>query len=544
MTVRFVVDDELAYELREITLSEALDVAEARWRSQVGWIFEGRTITFEQMRHGADLVAKALHAAGIRKGDVVAIWAPNQPEFAFVLFACAKVGAVLCALNTRAKSFEAQHQLSHSGARLLLTLDHFLKNDFVKTLEQVCGVPLGPRGVVDSTRLPALRSIVALPGAAPNDRLQGWEDFVSVGRDVSAVDLERVAAEQRWSDPVLLQYTSGTTARPKGALCNHRYVLHFGVAFLAHVGLRPDDILLNTQPVYHVGGACGAIPVPLSTGCKVVSPLYYEPAKVLALIARHRCTVRSGTAAMYSMEMDHPNFTRFDLSSLRAVWCNGSRALMERIRVSMGARQVVQVYAATEGGGACGRADDPLDIQLETCGRPVAGVEIRIVDPEGKVLVDGSSGEIQLRGWWQMNGYYRQPDETAKVISPEGWLRTGDLGCLTRSGELVYRGRIKDMIRVGGENVSAEEVEAMLMTHPAVVQVAVIGAPDARLSEVVFAIVQAKAGVLLDATELVNFCAQRMANFRVPKRIEFVGEWPLTSSGKIMKTALRERFLA
>lgn len=537
--------DDYAFEIRETCLGEALDQAAERWEGRIGWVFGEEHVSFRQMQKRSDDVAASLLALGIKPGDVVAVWMPNLAEFAYCEFACAKIGAVIAAINTRSKSFELEHVLQHSDARVLVMVDAFLKHDFAGTLAELAPVAeRGPDGAVRASRLPHLQRVVSISPKPARGSLN-WEEFLALGRNVPAEVLQRRQSERHWGEPVVLQYTSGTTALPKGALCNHRYVLNFGIAFLKPTGLNGEDVFLNTQPFYHVGGSCGALPVPLAEGTKVVSAEYYETETILRLIERERCTIRSGYGAMYVMEMSHPRFRDFDISSLRGGWCVGTPALMQRVMDEMDIPGLVQIYGATEGGGTSGHPAEPREDRAYTCGRPVHGTEFAIQDPEtGAFLSAGQTGEILLRGWWTMNGYLKQPEATAKTVDADGWVHTGDLGSLDDKGRLIFASRLKDMLKIGGENVSAEEVESILLGHPKVVQAAVIGAPDDRLSEVVMAIVEAREGETVTSEEIVNFCAQRMANFRVPRYVRLIEEWPLTGSGKIQKHKLRETFLA
>ena len=267
-------------------IGDALDRAALAWPERVGWEFDDDYVSFAGMRESANAVARALLAASIGEGDIVAVWMPNRAEFAYVQFACAKIGAVIAAINTRSRRFELEHTLADSGARLLIMQDGFRSNDFVATLAELC--PQGQRsdhGRVSAPQLPDLGLIVALPGSTRDPLALSWQAFLDGGSAVQADALAAVQARQDWRRPALLQYTSGTTSRPKGALCNHRYCLYFGVAFLRNLEIGPNDVLLNTQPVYHVGGACGAVTVPLTIGCKVVMPESYDAGRVLQLIA-------------------------------------------------------------------------------------------------------------------------------------------------------------------------------------------------------------------------------------------------------------------
>ena len=419
----------------------------------------------------------------------------------------------------------------------------FLSIDFRHLVrEAASGLEPAADSRVLATALPRLRHIVELGDDVCAPALS-WDDFIAKGKDYAKGQLSEIRRAQQPSDPMLLQYTSGTTAFPKGALLNHTFVLNYGPIAYLRLGVRPGESVLNTQPFYHAGGTCGALPVPLTIGCRMVSPEYYEAERVLELIQRERCVARGGFAAMFLMEMKHPRFGEYDVSSLRAAWCAGPREVLEQIHESMGLEGLTQLYGSTEGGGTCGALSEPWEVRVGSHGRPCEGTEIAIADPtEGGLLPTGVTGEILTRGWWQMNGYLKQPEETAKVMRPGGWVASGDLGFIDDQGYLHYVGRLKDMVRPGGENVSAEEIEAYLMRHPDIHQVAVVGAPDDRLGEAVAAIVECRSDVELSEQDVISFCRGRIANYKVPKYVVFVREWPMTGSGKIQKNVLKETY--
>ncbi|WP_213766858.1 AMP-binding protein [Caballeronia sp. dw_19] len=543
--MKLKLEDHDDFPIMEMCVGDAVDDAARKWGDQIGWVFEHERTSYKQMKRQVDRVARALLASGIQHGDVVAAWMPNLPQFAFLELACAKIGAIIGAINTRSKVFEVEHFLNHSEAKLLVMVDRFLKHDFVATLDEAC--PVGTRnagGDIGEGGFAHLRKVVSV-SVEPDSRAQPWDAFIALGESVSPDTLKAVQQQQHIDDPILIQYTSGTTSLPKGALCNHRYVLNFGGVLMQRLGMEAGDAFLNTQPFYHVGGSCGAIPAPLTIGCKVVNAEYYEVERILSLIERERCVARSGYGAMYIMEMNHVRFREFDLSSLQAGWCVGTAELMTRVRDEMNIPGLLQIYGATEVGGTSAWVDDPWDARSRSCGSPIHGSELKIVDPNtGASLAAGEIGEICMRGWWKMNGYLKQPAETAKAIDADGWMHTGDLGHLDTNGYLYFSSRLKDMLKIGGENVSAQEVEAVLLGHPRIAQAAVIGAPDERLSEVVMAIIEPRHNEQVTQEEVIAYCAQRMANFRVPRYVHFTQTWPLTDSGKIQKHKLREQYLA
>ncbi len=525
-------------QVREECLGEAVDKAAARWGDAVGWLFEDRPVSFREMQESVDRVARAFLAAGVKRGEIVATWMPNRAEFVEIEFALAKIGAIVVAINTRFKSFELAHILKRSGAVMLIMEERFLKHDYAAVLRELS---ISPGGAAPD--FPQLRSLVSLARPA-SPGFVSWDDFVAGGAAVPRSALAERQRACRWSEAVILQYTSGTTAAPKGALLNHRYVLNVGQFVFGMMGVREGEAVLNTQPIYHIGGSCSAVPAPLSLGCRMVIPEFYEAGRVLELIERERCVARTGFPAMYIMEMDHPRFPQTDLSSLRTGWSGGTPEFLKKVSEAFGIPGLMLTFSSTEVGGTGSWYDDPWEQRTTSAGRPLPGTELMIADPEtGKEVPAGQHGEILMRGWWQMNGYLGDPVETAKAIDSQGWSHTGDLGYVDETGCLHFVGRIKDMLKVGGENVSAEEVEGVLVSHPAIRQAAIIGMPDPRLEEVPLAVVELQPGAKLTESEIIDYCAERMANFRVPRAVRFVTAWPLTGSGKIMKYALRETLL-
>lgn len=522
----------------ETTVGAALAGAARRWPDLCGWVFEDRRVSFGEMHRLADKVVAGLRSIGVRHGDTVALWTPNLIEWAAASFACYRIGAVVTSLNTRFKAFESQHVLGHSQARVLIVQPRLLGIDFEEILEQAApGITVAENGHVSAPALPYLERLVAVgPGRLP------------------ALPFEQLLATPAPADdrsyPVpdpdtacLIQYTSGTTSLPKGALLSNRHVLNYAVETFERLGVGVGDPVLNTQPVYHIGGS-SALTVPLLLGCTMVTMSHYDPLRALELIERESCVSRSGIPTMYLMELAHPRFNEFDLGSLRSGWTGGPPAVMDRIREGFGGIELVQLYGASEGGGTAGSVGDAWADRRVSAGRPLTGTEIRLVDPDtGAEAEVGAVGEVCIRGWNRMIGYYRDEERSNEVIDEDGWLHMGDLGRFDDNGNFYYIGRLKEMIRVGGENTSAEEVESLLMEHDAIAQAAVIGVPDERMGEVVLAIVERAPGATLTAAEVMAHCKTRAANFRVPRHVRFVTDWPYTGSGKIAKQALRDMFL-
>ncbi len=515
-----------------LRLDQALDAAATIRGDATGWIFEDDAVTFAAMRDGARRVAGALARSGIGRGDTVAIWLPNEVAWAHAIFACSLLGARLAAINTRSKADEAGHVLSNSGAKALIFRPAFLNIDYGALLEGVDPqFSAGALAALDE-RARATPHICRIergrPGApVPLASLSGSFD----------VPENRAAPED---EAILVQYTSGSTSLPKGALLSHVHVLNFGHHVAERMGVRPGEAFLNTQPLYHIGGSCSSLCVPITQGCIMVMPEYYEPGRVLELIARHRCVARTGMSTMYVREMQHPRFHTFDLSSLRAGWTIGPPALLDKIRAEFPIEGMIQLYGMSEGGATCGALDEPWAIRRVSAGRPYPGTFFSIVDPvTGRDLPAGQTGEIRFAGWARCLGYVGM--DAAAAFDEFGRFRSGDLGHLDAAGRVYFDGRLKEMIKPGGENVSALEVEAFLGQHPAVAQVAVFGVPDDDLGEAVVAVIEPVAGSGLTEQALRDFCQGRIANFRIPRYIRFTAAWPMTGSGKILKRVLQEQ---
>ena len=529
----------------ETTVGAALDAAVRKWGDADGWVFDRDRLSFTELQLRAHAAARALIGLGLKKGDVVATWMPNLPEWLVLQMACARVGVILAGLSTRFKTEEVRYVLEHGDAAVLICTPSFMGIDFREMLFRVAPALSAARlGQVTDPSLPRLRCLVEL-GEDIAPQAMAWRDFLALGRDVDEAQVEALQVRQAPDDAVLLKYTSGTTSFPKGVLINHREALYWGAGIFSRLGIGEGEPILNTQPFYHAGGSCGALTVPLTLGCRIVSPSHYSVENVLGLIERERCVARTGSAAMYLMEVSDPAFGKFDLSSLRAAWCVGPPAVFQRIREATGIEKLVQPFGSTETGGTCASVDDSWEQRTASCGRPLPGIEMKVVDPEtGRALDTDMAGEICFRGWWRMNGYYKLPQESAQVSLPGGWLKTGDLGSIDGDGCLHFVGRLKDTIRPGGENVSAAEVEAFLLKHPGVRQVAVIGVPDARLGEVVMAVIEPRDDANLTAEGIVAFCRGNISNLKVPRHVRFTNEWPMTGSGKIQKFELRKRYAA
>lgn len=492
-------------------------------------------------------VAKALLAIGIGRGDFVGLLASNDESWVITFYGAAMIGAVTVPVNTRFKADEIRYTLGQSGVKLLVQVDRFLKIDFSAYLREA-------EPAVDTQLpgqlLPKLVKAVVIGEDVPHAAI-GWSAFLAAGDSVSDEVLDSVAKEVMPTDLLLIQYTSGTTANPKGVMLTHDNMLRNASAASQRIGLCAEDIYFNCRPFFHVAGSTLSLLATLVQGACLVTLPTFEAGAALALMAREKCTFISGNDTLFQLLMAHPDFDRTKLS-LKGGWSASGAETMKRIVDEMGIGSICWAYGLSEASPNVVMSDfrDPLLLRVQGLALPLEGVKLRIVDDSsGRVCDPLEVGEIQVQGWGVMKGYLEMPEQNAKVFSADGWLRTGDLGSLRADGRLVLIGRLKDVFRVGGENVAPAEIESVILCHPSIALAQVIGVPDARLGEVPAAFVTVKAGAQLDESILREWLRSRVANFRLPRYFAIVSDFEaigMTASGKVQKVKLRahaiERF--
>ena len=518
------------------TFGAALADVAARQPGAEAVVIGDRRRSYAGLLDAARRVASGLYGLGIRRGDHVAICMENSAEWVALFYGCTLIGAVVVPVNTRFKEAELRYCLAQSDANALIVSDRFLKIDFIAMLRAIC---------------PEID--VALPGAS----LPALRQVIVRGRDIprAAVPfslLEEPAAdfpsEVMPSDVALIQYTSGTTAEPKGVMLSHDSMLRNAANAAARIGIRPEDRYFSPRPFYHVAGTTLAILVALAGGACLVTLPVFDADEALELMSRERCTLISGNDTIFLMVMNHPKRAAHPLA-LRGGWAAAGIEVMQQAHDRLGLKDLVYAYGLSEASPNVIMTghDEPLADRLAGITRTHGGLEIRICDVEsGAVLPAGTPGEIQVRGWSVMKGYYNKPAETAKALLPDGWLRTGDMGALDDQGRLRFIGRAKDIFRVGGENVAPADVEEVLHGHPKVKQAQVIGVPDPRLGEVAAAYVILNEGQSAEAPELIEWCRTRCANFKVPRYLRIIGTFDgigMTGSNKVQKHKLREQAL-
>ncbi len=470
----------------------------------------------------ARVVARGMLALGLKRGDHVGVLTGNDDFWVKVFYGAALIGCVTVPVNTRFKAAEIGFALKQGDCRALFLRGEFLKIDFAAAVAEVRG------------DLPLLRHVVQLE--------RDWP--LAAMADEAA--LEAAMALVTPDDPLLIQFTSGTTAYPKGVLLSHTNMLRNAWACAPRLGIDATDRYLNCRPFFHVAGSTLSLLVCLVTGACMVTPPTFEAGAALRLLERERCTATSGNDSIFQMLMAHPDFDRSRLH-LRKGWAAAGPQVMRSIMRDVGIETLCWAYGLSEASPNVVLSDwrEPAELRAAGRARTHEGVEVRVADAESNApLPAGTAGEIQVRGWSVTRGYYNNPDATAKAFSPDGWLKTGDLGTLDAEGYLSMVGRFKDVIRVGGENVAPAEVEEVLLHHPAVNMAQVVGVPDARLGEVCAAFVQLKAPATED--ELLAWLKPRVANFRMPRHLRIVPDFEaigMTASGKVQKVKLREHAL-
>ena len=492
----------------------------------------GRRVGYTELRELVDDAARALVALGVERGDRVAIWAPNSLKWIVAALGVTTAGGVLVPVNTRFRGAEAGYVIARSGARALFTARGFLDTDYPALLAEA-GVDL-----------PALRHTVVLSGD-PGAGTMAWEEFRTRARAVPVGELDaRVRAVDR-DDPSDIVFTSGTTGNPKGVVMSHGQTLRAYLDWCDFADLRAGDRYLIVNPFFHIFGYKAGCLASLMRGATIFPLAVFDPAVVLEIVERERITVLPGPPTLYQSLLEHPDTARRDITSLRVAVTGAAdipTELIRRVREELPFERILTGYGLTEAGTVTGsRPDDDFEHIATTVGVPWEGFEVRTVDQAGALTPPGEPGEVVVRGATVMRAYFDDPEATAAAIDTGGWLHTGDLGTFDADGYLRIVGRIKDMFIVGGFNAYPAEIENLLLRHPRVAQVAVIGVPDERLGEVGKAFVVPTPGPAPDAAEIIEWARAHMANYKVPRAVEFLDALPLNATGKVVKDELRAR---
>lgn len=500
------------------------------------------SLSFAEFDAATDRLGSGLLSQGITRGDHVAVWLNNSIEWALTLCACARIGAVLIPINTRYTADEAGFIMAQSDAKALVMTRSLWGKDFLELLAQVApGIRSAASSPLSLPELPALRSLVMVGDGGPAAAVR-FEELLARAPEPQLVQAEAAVTPQ---DCMLICYTSGTTGKPKGAMHNHiviKQATRVGLSCCLGAGGR----VLGHMPLYHVAGLFMGLVPALTLGACFVVMAQWDADAALDLMEHESVTMFGGIPTHYVDLVNHPSLPRRDLSSLKVAWIGGSpvmQATYDGFMKALGLQHLLSTYGMTENtiSTTFNRLNDPPSVCCENRAPVLANCEVRVVDPlTGRPLATGEAGEVWCRGETVMMGYYKNPEATRDTITADGWLKTGDLGSFDADGYLSITGRAKEMYKTGGTNVYPAEVEQHLARHPDVKMAAVIGVPDDRLGEVGFAFVQQQEGAALDAAHLRAYCKGVLADYKIPRHVEFVGELPRTTTGKVQKSELTE----
>nr|HET6903128.1 AMP-binding protein [Ktedonobacteraceae bacterium] len=546
-------------DLLDITIGDLLDRRAEEFPDQEALVYScypefGAALdirwSYRDYHARVNAVAKGLMALDLGKGDHIAVWAANLPQWPLLQLAAAKAGLVLVTINPVLRAAEVEYILKQGDIRALFCMARVRDYDCLAAIRSL--VTVGKQqGEVTSERLPLLRSVCLL-GSSPiaGYQQEDWspllfEELVTSGKQISEVALHERQTSVTPCDPAMIIYTSGTTGFPKGTLLTHHGLINNAQLLAKRWGTNQDTRMAVLVPFFHAMGCVAGTLATLCLGCSLHPLLAFDPLKALRIISSERCTFLSGTPTMITALMQHPDVGAYDLSSLQLIGTGGAPvpvALMEQVKKDIGA-DVFIGFGQTE--ATCGitatLSDDTFELKAATVGIPLPHTEVKIIDAEtGAVLPVGERGELCCRGYLVMAGYYKLPEKTAEAIDGEGWLHTGDLATMDERGYMKIVGRLKDMVIRGGENLFPREIEEFLIRHPKVADVQVVGVPDAFFGEELLAVVIPKQGEQLSERELRTYCKGQISHQKIPRYFQFVTSYPLTGSGKVQKFVLRE----
>jgi fatty-acyl-CoA synthase len=539
-------DEPLLYRTVDDVLKAAVD--EAPERAALVVPFQSIRFTFAELDREVEQVARGLIAAGLEPGERIGIWAPNCAEWIVTMFAAARAGLVLVNINPAYRSTELKFALRLVGCRALVFAPRFKTSDYAQMLRSLIPeLTAAAPGRLQCAAFPELRLLVHL-GTEPSKGTLSFDALKARG-DLNAPAQAQAPIEAPLdADQVFnIQFTSGTTGTPKGAALTHFNIVNNGFFVGEGMRLTAEDRVCIPVPLYHCFGMVLGVLAAMTHGAASVLPgAGFEPLAVLETVAKERCTALHGVPTMFIEELEHPRFAEFDLSSLRTGIMAGSPcpiAVMRRVVAEMHMPEVTICYGMTETSPVSfqSQSDDPVERRVSTVGRVHPHVQVKIIDAEGQVTPRGIPGELLTRGYSVMRGYWADPERTRDAIDAGGWMHTGDLAVIDGEGYCNIVGRVKDMIIRGGENVSPREIEEFLYRHPAVLDVAVVGVPDAKYGEAVCACVRLREGMMATEAEIRDFCRGQIAHYKVPHYVRFVDSFPLTISGKVQKYLIRER---
>lgn len=502
--------------------------------------------TYKELNEITDKVAKGLLSLGVKKGDHVAIWATNVPEWLLTLFGSAKMGGVLVTVNTSYKIFEVEYLLNQSDTKVLVLIDGFKDCNYIQIIKELCPeLNEAKDGIIKSKRFPYLTNVIYAGDNTPSG-LMSFKKLIELGEQYDNNKYLELKKSLHYDDVVNMQYTSGTTGFPKGVMLTHFNIINNGKDIGDCMNFSPKDKLCITVPLFHCFGLVLATMASITHAVTMVIIPYFKTLDVLNALDSEQCTAFHGVPTMFIAMLEHPDFKKYKFN-LRTGIMAGSPcpvAIMQRVVDEIGMKEITIVFGQTESSPGCTqtRVTDSIELRVNTVGRALPGVECKIVDPEtGATLPPHKTGEFCARGYNIMRGYYKMPEATAQAIDKDGWLHFGDLCTVDENGYYKVVGRIKDMIIRGGENIYPKEIEEFLYTYEPVSDVQVIGVPSKQYGEEVAAFIILKKGYNITEQDVKDYVSSHLARHKVPKYIRFVDSFPVTASGKIQKYKMREQ---
>ena len=530
------------------TIGVHFDRCVARWPGHEALVAcrAGLRLTYAELAERVDRLAAGLIALGLSPGERIGIWSPNTWQWTVLQFASAKAGLILVNINPAYRAGELEYALNLSGCTALLLARAFKSSDYVGMLRSLAPeLERDPPGALAAARLPQLRLVALIGEAAPG--MFAYDELEAAATPAAHARLAELAGLLQFDQPINIQFTSGTTGFPKGATLSHHNVLNNGFFVGEAIRLAPQDRVCIPVPLYHCFGMVMGNLACLTHGAAMVYPSEgFDPLAVLRAVAAERCTALYGVPTMFLAELDHPEFARHDMSSLRTGIMAGSVCpieVMRRVIERMHLREITIAYGMTETSPVSFQSagDDPLERRVATVGRVHPHVEVKIIDAEGRIVPRGTAGELCTRGYPVMLGYWEAAEKTAEAIDQAGWMHTGDLAAIDEAGYCTITGRIKDLVIRGGENIYPREVEDFLYRHPKVQAAQVIGVADAKYGEELCAWIRLHDGQSATEDEIRAFCRGQIAHQKIPRYIRFVDEFPMTVTGKVQKFLMRER---
>jgi len=533
------------------TIGNLFDRSAEKWSEREALVVRQQNVryTYAELKQRVDALAMGLLKLGLQPGDRIGIWSPNNTEWVLLQFASAKIGLILVCINPAYRSYELSYALKKVGCKALVMTPRFRSTDYVKMMHELAPeLERDEIGALLAVGLPDLRCVILI-GDERSKGMIGFDEVCTLGGAAERTRMEELAGTLQFDDPINIQFTSGTTGSPKGATLTHHNLLNNGFFVGEAMRMSEQDRLCIPVPLYHCFGLTMSNLNCIIHGSTMVFPSeWFDPLAVLETVEAERCTAIQGVPAMFIAELEHPEFKRFNLKSLRTGIMAGAPCpieVMRRCVEQMNLREITIAYGMTETSPVSFQSavDDPMERRVSTVGRIQPHIEVKLIDSNGHVVPRGTAGEILTRGYCVMLGYWGDPQLTSEAVDAAGWMHTGDMGVIDEEGFCNIVGRIKDMVIRGGENIYPREIEEFLYSHPAVESVQVFGVPDPKYGEVLCAWIKRRTGTTIDEEGIKSYCKERIAHYKVPRYVMFVEDFPMTVTGKAQKYLMRKQVM-